>query len=149
MPQTEIRPPNNSASLENAATSPSASVSAESAAAVETVFSFEPAIVSVARGQQVTLLLRGAGDTLTSDSIVVTFDPSVAAVTLARPVLAVNGVADARIERGRVTVRAPAGTSLNGTRAIAEITVMGIAPGRSILSVEGAGAGASAAIEVK
>lgn len=137
-PQTEIRPPGGSASLESTA-----------ALASETVFSFEPAIVSVARGQQVTLLLRGAGDTLTSDSIVVTFDPSVAAVTRARPVLAVNGVADAHIERGRVIVQLPAGTPLGGTRAIAEITILGLAPGRAILSVEGAGAGASAAVEVK
>jgi general secretion pathway protein D len=147
VPQTEIRPPGASASLES--TVAPASVSAESAPASETVFSFEPAIVSVARGQQATLLLRGAGDTLTSDSIVVTFDPSVAAVTRARPVLAVNGVADAHIERGRVIIQLPAGTPLGGTRAIAEITILGVAPGRAILSVEGASAGAAAAVEVK
>ena len=62
---------------------------------------------------------------------------------------AVNGVAEARIERGRVTLKVPAGTPLGGTRAIAELTILGLAPGRAILSVEGAGAGASAAIEVK
>jgi general secretion pathway protein D len=149
VPQTEIRPPGGSASLESTAVSASVSASAETAPASETVFSFEPAIVSVARGQQVTILLRGAGDTLTRDSIVVTFDPSVAAITRARPVLTVNGVADAHIERGRVIVQLPAGTPLKGTRAIAEITILGVAPGRAILSVEGAGAGASAAVEVK
>ena len=57
VPQTEIRPPGESASLES--TAASAPVSTESAPASETVFSFEPAVVSVARGQQVKLLLRG------------------------------------------------------------------------------------------
>lgn len=144
-PQTEIRRPG-SASLESAA---AASASAESAPAADNVFSFEPAFVSLARGQQRALVLRAAGDTLTSDSIVVRFDPSVAAVTRARPILTVNGVADARIESGRVIVQLPVGTPLSGTRAIAEITIVGVAPGRAVLSVEGAGAVASAAVEVK
>ncbi len=122
---------------------------AASAASADPVFSFEPAFVSLAPGQQRSLTVRAAGDTLTSSSITIRFDPRVAAVTVARPILSSAGVADARIQGGQVILQLPAGTPLSGTRAIAELSIVGVAAGRAILSVEGAGAGASAAVEVR
>ncbi len=147
------QPPPGSASLEStAAASPSAS--AESSAAVaaaaqqpQAVFSFEPSFVSLAPGQQRSLVLRAAGDTLTSESLVLRFDPEVVAVTRARPILTVTGVIDAQVDRGSVVIQLPAGTPLSGTRAIVEVTVVGVAPGRATLSVDGTGV--SAAVEVR
>jgi general secretion pathway protein D len=137
-PQTEVRQPNTQ--LES---------TAAAAAPANPVFSFDPSFVSLAPGQQRSLVLRAAGDVLTSDSVIVQFDPRVAAVMFARPVLAVDGVADARIEGGRVVLQLPAGTPLSGTRPVAELTIVGVAPGRAILAVEAAGAGASAVVEVR
>jgi general secretion pathway protein D len=147
VPQTEIRPPNSAASLESA---PAAS--AETTAAASTganVFSFDPSFVSLAPGQRRSLVLRAAGDTLSADALAVTFDPRVAAIVLARPVLTTEGVADARIETGRAVFQLPAGTPLSGTRVIAEIILLGVAPGRAVLSIEGGGAGGSAVVEVR
>ena len=92
-------------------------------------------------------MLRGAGDTLTSESLVLRFDPEIVAVTRARPILMVNGVIDAQVDRGSVVIQLPAGTPLEGTRAIVEVTVVGVKPGRATLSVDGSGA--SAAVEVR
>ena len=145
-PQTEFRPSNSAASLESA---PAAS--AEAAAAATTaanVFFFDPSFVSLAPGQRRSLVVRAVGDTLTADTLAVTFDPRVAAIVLARPVLTADGVADARIEAGRAVFQLPAGTSLSGTRVIGEIILLGVAPGRAVLSLQGVGAGASAVVEV-
>ena len=128
---------------------PNASLESAPAASADSVFSFEPAFVSLASGQQRSLTVRAAGDTLTSDSMAIRFDPRVAAVTVARPILSGSGVAEARIQGDLVILQLPAGTPLSGTRAIAELTIVGVAPGRAVLSVEGAGAGASSVVEVR
>jgi general secretion pathway protein D len=151
-PQTEIRPSNSAASLESAPAASSTTASAEAAAAATTaanVFSFDPAFVSLAPGQRRSLVLRAAGDALTTDTLAVTFDPRVAAIVLARPVLTADGVADARIEAGRAVFQLPVGTPLSGTRVIGEIIVLGVAPGRAVLSLQGTGGGASAVVEVR
>jgi general secretion pathway protein D len=113
------------------------------------VFSFDTAFVSLAQGQQRSVVLRASGDTLTTGAVTIVFDPKIAAVTSVRPILASNGVADATIQNGAALLRLPEGTPLSGTRAIAEITLYGVASGRSALSVDGAGAGASVVIEVR
>ena len=122
---------------------------AAAASTTASVFSFDTAFVSLAPGQQRSVVLRASGDTLTASSIVVVFDPKIAAVTAVRPILASNGVADSVIKNGAALLRLPEGTPLAGTRAIAEVTLVGVASGRSALSVEGAGAGASVVIEVR
>jgi general secretion pathway protein D len=123
--------------------------STAAATSTASVFSFDTAFVSLAPGQQRSVVLRASGDTLTANAIVLVFDPKIAAVTSVRPILASNGVADATIQNGAALLRLPEGTSLGGTRAIAEITLYGVASGRSALSVDGAGAGASVVIEVR
>src|SRR5262249_28645715 len=124
--------------------------SVESAAAVSgAVYSFDPAFLSLAPGQQRSIVLRATGDVVTDGTVSIAFDPRTAAVRVARPILTGEGIADARIDNGHVILHLPVGGSLSGTRAIAELTVVGIAAGRSTLSVEGAGAGATAVLEVR
>jgi general secretion pathway protein D len=135
------------ASAESAQAAAAESTPAATSAA--SVFSFDTAFVSLAPGQQRSVVLRASGDTLTTGTVQLVFDPRIAAVTAVRPILASNGVADATIQGGAALLRLPEGTPLAGTRAIAEITLYGVASGRSALSVEGAGAGASVVIEVR
>jgi general secretion pathway protein D len=128
---------------------PGAQLESAAAGPADPVFSFDPSFVSLAPGQRRSLVLRAAGDTLTNGTIAIQFDSGVAAVTAARPILSTDGLADGRITGGQVILQLPVGTPLSGTRAIAELTVVGVAPGRAVLSVEGAGAGASAVVEVR
>jgi general secretion pathway protein D len=136
-----------------AAAAPAASVESVAAAdSTATVFSFDTAFLSLAPGQQRSIVLRASGNTLTTSAIAIVFDPRIATVTSARPILtAEDGVAEARIQGGFVVLQLPAGTAISGTQAIAELTLTGVAPGRSTLSVEGngVGAGASAVVEVR
>jgi hypothetical protein len=128
---------------------PGAQLESAAAGPADPVFSFDPSFVSLAPGQRRSLVLRAAGDTLTNGTIAIQFDSGVAAVTAARPILSTDGLADARIDGRQVILQLPVGTPLSGTRAIAELTVVGVAPGRGVLSVQGAGAGASAVVEVR
>jgi hypothetical protein len=56
---------------------------------------------------------------------------------VARPVLTDgNGVADARIENDRAVITLPASPDATGTRAVAEITLRGMAAGRASLAFD-------------
>jgi hypothetical protein len=100
-------------------------------------FDFAPATLALPRGQQRSILVRVTGEaTLTNTSIVVAFDPKVVAAIAVRPILSDIGVADAHIESGRVVIDIPSAVTLSGTRAVAEITLQGIAPGRASLTFE-------------
>ena len=149
--RSDLRTPNQAST--DVAAAPAAQVESVAAAPgtapAATVYSFDSAFLSLAPGQQRSVVLRATGDFLTDGSISVAFDPKVAAVRYARPIVSAEGVADARIDAGRVVLQLPVGTPLSGMRAIAEFTVIGVAPGRSVLAVEGAGAGASAVLEVR
>ncbi|HTD52683.1 MAG TPA: hypothetical protein VK780_06645, partial [Thermoanaerobaculia bacterium] len=117
-------------------------------------FDFDPSSVTLAPGQQRSILVRGTGDeTLVNTSIAIRFDPAVVAAVAVRPILSETGVADAHIEKGRVVIEIPSAVALSGTRAFAEITLAGIAPGKSSLAFEKApsdgAATSSAAVEVK
>ena len=110
------------------------------------VLDFDPPNVSLAVGQQKSVLIRASGDqVLTNTVLTVRFDPAVAAAVAVRPILSDGGVADARIESGRVIVEISSALSLSGTRAIAEIVLQGMAPGNAVLSFERAPGGASLA----
>ena len=107
---------------------------------------FDPPNVSLAVGEQKSVFIRASGDqVLTNPLLTVRFDPAVAAAVAVRPILSDGGVADARIESGRVIVEISSALSLSGTRAIAEIVLLGIAPGNAVLSFERAPGGASLA----
>ena len=109
----------------------------ESESAAATTFDFSPASLSLPRGQQRSILVRVTGEqTLTNTSIVVAFDPKLVAAIAVRPILSDSGVADAHIEPGRVVIDIPSAVALSGTRAVAEITLQGVAPGRASLTFE-------------
>ncbi len=120
---------------------------------VNLIFDFDPVSVSLAPGQQKWVLVRATGDQTISDtSLAIRFNPAVAAAVAVRPILADGGVADARIESGRVLLDIPTAMTLSGARAIAEILLQGIAPGNDALSFEKAPAGSSlsqATVEVR
>ena len=100
-------------------------------------FDFNPATLTLAPGQQSSILVRATGEeTLTDTSIAIRFDPAVVAAIAVRPILADGGVADAHIESGRVIIEIPSAVPLSGTRAVAEIVVRGVARGTATLSFE-------------
>src|SRR6266496_1772213 len=107
------------------------------------IFDFDPVSISLAPGEQKSILVRAGGDqTLNDLSLSIQFNPAVAAAVAVRPILPDGGAADARIASGRVLVDISSPLALSGTRAIAEIILQGIAPGNSTLSFEKAPSGA-------
>ncbi len=117
------------------------------------IFDFDPVSISLAPGEQKSILVRAGGDQTFNDlSLAIQFDPAVAAAVAVRPILPDGGAADARIASGRVLVDISSPLALSGTRAIAEIILQGIAPGNSTLSFEKAPSGAGlsqALVEVR
>jgi general secretion pathway protein D len=114
---------------------------------------FDPLSISLAPGQQKSILVRASGDQSVSDiSLSIRFDPAVAAAVAVRPILIDGGMADARIEPGHILVEIPSGMTVSGTRAIAEVLLQGIAPGNASLFFEKAPSGSSlsqATVEVR
>lgn len=101
------------------------------------LFDFDPPSLTVGPGQQRSILVRASGEgTITDASLAIRFDPAVIAAVAVRPILSDGGVADAHIEPGRVVVEIPSSIGVSGTRAVAEITFQGVAPGRSAISFE-------------
>jgi general secretion pathway protein D len=117
------------------------------------IFDFDPLTISLAPGQQKSILVRAGGDQSVSDvSLSIRFDPAVAAAVAVRPILIDGGMADARIESGHIIVEIPSGMTVSGTRAIAEVLLQGIAPGNASLFFEKAPSGSSlsqATVEVR
>src|SRR6266545_312279 len=106
------------------------------------IFDFDPVSISLAPGQQKSILVRAAGDqTLNDVSLSIQLDPTIAAAVAVRPILADGGAADARIASGHVLVDISSPLALSGTRAIAEIVLQGIATGNCVLSFEKAPSG--------
>jgi hypothetical protein len=120
---------------------------------VSAIFDFDPVSISLAPGEQKSILVRAGGDQTFSDlSLSIQFDPAVAAAVAVRPILSDGGAADARIASGHVLVDISSPLALSGTRAIAEIILQGVAPGNSTLSFEKAPSGAGlsqALVEVR
>jgi general secretion pathway protein D len=115
---------------------------------------FDPSVLSFARGEERSLLVRASGKSLPGGEIVIRFDPAVVVAIDVRPILSDGGVADARLEAGRIVLNLPAAAALGGTRAVAEVVFRGVAPGRSTLSFEkpvpgGAFALSEAVLEVR
>jgi general secretion pathway protein D len=117
------------------------------------IFDFDPVSISLAPGEQKSILVRAGGDQTFNDlSLAIQFDPAVAAAVAVRPILSDGGAADARIASGHVLVDISSPLALSGTRAIAEIILQGIAPGNCTLSFEKAPSGAGlsqALVEVR
>jgi general secretion pathway protein D len=141
-PPAQQVPPQGAALSSSDASSPT--IAAKAATALEpdvspaVLLDFDPAYVSLAPGAQQTILVRATGaGALPGGIAAIRFDPSVAAAIVVRPVLGSDsGAAEGRIENGKVVIAFPGAESLSGTRALAEITLRGIAPGRATLSFE-------------
>ena len=114
------------------------SVASKSAASDAILLDFDPAYVTLAPGARQTILVRATGAAgLPAGTAVIKFDPAIAAAVVVRPILGSDsGVAEASVEKDRIVFAFPGVEQLSGTRALAEITLLGIAPGRSTLSFE-------------
>jgi hypothetical protein len=109
-----------------------------SAGTTAILLDFDPAYLALAPGQQQSILVRAtASGGFPGGTFAVRFDPSVVAAVFARPILGSDsGVANATIESGRVVLEIPGSAEMTGTRAVAEITLRGMAAGRTALSFE-------------
>jgi general secretion pathway protein D len=144
VPQAPPTPPPGSPPPRQAV--PEASTKSESATAAaaagdpapQVLLDFDPAYLALATGQQQTVLIRATSASgFPGGTLIVRFDPAVAAAVVARPILTDgNGVADAKIENDRAVITIPQSPDASGTRAVAEITLRGMAAGRSALSFE-------------
>ncbi len=139
-PQAQVPPQGASATTSSGTASVAAKSTAVEADAGTTpiLFDFDPAYVALAAGAQQTVLVRATSAAgLPGGTVVIKFDPAVVAPVVVRPILGSGtGVADARVENGRVVIEFPGAEDLAGTRAVAEITLRGVAPGRSALTFE-------------
>jgi hypothetical protein len=118
---------------------------AESSDAV--AFDFEPAALSLAPGEVRTVLVRATASGATAaGSVEVAFDPAIVSVLAVRAIPAGGGMADARVEPGRVVLDLPAAAGLGDGPRVAEITLRAVAPGRSKLSFQKATMGGKATL---
>jgi general secretion pathway protein D len=116
---------------------PPAADSDGSSASAQVLLDFDPTYLSLVPGQQQTVLVRATSASgFPGGTITVAFDPTVAAVVVAKPIMGSgSGIADANIQGNHVVLRIPSSPDLSGTRAIAEVTLRGIASGRSTLTL--------------
>jgi hypothetical protein len=118
----------------------------EESAAGPVLFDFDPASITLAPGEQRSVLVRATGNrTLTNTSLAIRFDPAVTAAVAVRPTLSDSGIADSRLEPGRVVIEIPSALEVNGTRPVAEIILQGTKKGKSTLYFDSAPAGAGLA----
>ena len=133
------QPPSGAALTTDGGSAPT--LAAKSAADVSeaVLLDFDPAYLSIAPGATQTVLVRatGAGG-LPGGTASIRFDPSIVTVLSAKPILGSDtGMAEGRVADGNHVVLAfPGVEMLGGTRALAEITVRGIAPGRSAFTFD-------------
>ncbi|HMF08060.1 MAG TPA: hypothetical protein VKJ00_02920, partial [Thermoanaerobaculia bacterium] len=123
-------------------------VDSSPAPAAAPTFDFDPSALVVPAGEQRALVVRATGQGANNGAVIsIRFDASVVAAISARPILA-DGVADAKIESGHVTVALPP-MSLSGTQAVAEIVLIGVKPGKTALAFDASSPGANAVVEVR
>ena len=149
-PQQQIPPQGASLVPSQNATDTTVAAATATPASGTAVYGIEPVAVSLAPGEQRTIVVQATGDTLPPSSLAIRFDPAVVSVVAVRPILSDGGSADTRIETGRIALELPGGQALGGTRAIAEVTVQGVKKGHTVLSFEKApGSSSSATVEVR
>ena len=147
-PQTQVppQPKSGQSSSNGIETAPAAAMSITAVDnGTPVLLDFDPAFLTLGVGQQQTVLVRATSPGgFPGGTVRVRFDPSVAAAISVRPVLTgADGAASASISGSEVVLELPDSADLSGTRAVAEITLRGIAAGRGTLAfqpVEMAGA---------
>ena len=137
-PQAQVPPQGASVTTSSATVAAKSAAAEADAGTTPILFDFDPAYVALTAGAQQTVLVRATSAAgLPGGTVVIKFDPAVVAPVVVKAILGSGtGVADARIENGRVVIEFPGAEDLAGTRAVAEITLRGIAPGRSVLTFE-------------
>jgi general secretion pathway protein D len=101
------------------------------------LFDFDPAALSLAPGEQKTVLVRATGgESAPATTLGIQFDPAVVGVVAVRPILSAGGVGEASVQGGRVVLELPGGIRLAGTRPVAEVTLRGMGAGRTKLAFE-------------
>jgi general secretion pathway protein D len=114
---------------------PGGATAVEQSASGTVLFDFDPASITLAPGEQRSILVRvGGNQTLANASLAIRFDPAVAAAVAVRPTLSGSGVADTRIEAGQVVIEISSALDVNGTLPVAEIILQGMKKGTSTLS---------------
>ncbi len=148
-PQPQTNPPPQTIPPQGASNAVASSPEVASAV-VAPVYDLDPPVASLKAGETITISVRATGDVLPPSSLAIRFDPAVVSVVGVQPILEAGSAADTRVEAARVVLDLPGGMTLAGTRAIAQITLRGVAAGRSIVSFEEApGSSSSALVEVK
>ncbi len=148
-PQPQTNPPPQTIPPQGASNAVASSAEVASAV-VAPVYDLDPPAASLKAGETITISVRATGDVLPPSSLAIRFDPAVVSVVGVQPILEAGSAADTRVEAARVVLDLPGGMTLAGTRAIAQITLRGVAAGRSIVSFEEApGSSSSALVEVK
>jgi general secretion pathway protein D len=134
----QVVPPQGGAAKPQSQSSEVQAADASAAGTTAILLDFDPAYMALSPGQQQSILVRAtASGGFPGGTFVVRFDPSVVAAVFARPILGSDsGVANAAIESGRVILEIPGSAEMTGTRAVAEITLRGMAAGRTALSFE-------------
>jgi general secretion pathway protein D len=112
----------------------------------QVLLDFDPTYLSVAPGAQQTIMVRAtSAGGLPGGTVSIRFDQATVAVLGVKPILGTDsGMAEGHVDNGHAVVTFPAIDALGGTRALAEITLRGIAPGRSTLAIEPAELGGAA-----
>jgi general secretion pathway protein D len=127
--------PATAASADPAAASATAPTEASAAIVAGAQFSFDPPALALSPGQDQTVLLYASGaDELAPSKVAVDFDPSVLQVTKVEPL---TGGAVEPVSANRVAFTLPSGGGgISGPRAVARLTVHGVAAGSASLSVD-------------
>ena len=125
---------NPQSSLSQPSSTESTVTTAESKAVL---FDFDPPTVTLATGEQKTVLVRATSSSSTAArSISIQFDPAVVSIIGVRPVLSEGGVGVANLGSGRLVLELPGGIDLSGTRPVAAVTLQGVGAGRTSLAFE-------------
>ncbi len=104
----------------------------------QALFDFDPPSVALGVGAQQSILVRAtSAAALTGSTVAIRFDPAVVTPVVVRPILGNgSGTADAVVQKDHIVIQFPSAEELGGTRALAEITLRGVAPGHSTLAFE-------------
>jgi general secretion pathway protein D len=137
-PSPQSRVPPQGASLKSAPVGTENAAAASADAPTPILLDFDPAYLTLAVGQQQPVLVRATSPGgFPGGTLSIHFDPSVAAAVAVKPILGSDtGMADARVEGDRVVLEIPPSADLSGTRAVAEITLLGMAPGESAITFQ-------------
>jgi general secretion pathway protein D len=134
----EMVPPQPQSSSTDATVPQSSALSTPPVAGVSTsgvLFGFEPAVLTLAPGEIKTVQIVASGATLAAPAVVTArFDPAVVAATAVRPFPIESGLADGSVGTGLASVSFRESIELGGRRVLGEITLRGVALGRTTLS---------------